>query len=61
MKKFFLALALLSTMAMLSGCLLDKEEPATEEPAVEVDAVVAPEPAPAETPAEVPAETPVAE
>jgi hypothetical protein len=59
MKKFFLALALLSAVAMLAGCLPAKEEaaPAEEGAAVE-ESTVAPETAPAETPAEAPAETP---
>jgi len=58
MKKFFLALALLSVTAMLAGCLPAKEaEEATteEETAVEESTVVP------ETSAEVPAETPVVE
>lgn len=56
MKKFFLVLALLSTMAMLAGCLPAKEEAAPEEAATE-ESVVEPE----TVPAEAPAETPVAE
>jgi len=43
MKKFFLSLALLSSVAMLAGCLPAKEEPTTEDAVTGEEVVVTPE------------------